>query len=750
MAVVRTARVCVTTLVAAVGAALGVGAVHTAQGASLDGLTCDALLNDSARALVAGGFTLDELSDMPLSSVVGPAGLDMSSERVSCAWSDPGGHALELSVVAVDDDERAMLEAALEDLYFAGAIGPGRYGDVGRMYSDTNLVADGYWFRVANFWGEDGSHVAGIDVDDLRETVLAAGGTSPAATPAPQPAETIPTVPEAHPIACLLLLDPETNEALESDGFELWDASQDGVIGDTPFPADTDSPFVVHGGRSCLWGVPNSDVIVSFAYAPVTAAEAQAQQQRLVAEGFALGTTSAGTVLRLAAGQDAMYPEAAHLFIDGYWFYSLNGEGVIDQVRSNVAAQVALAVVEPTPTPEPPAPAEPAAPVAPVEPAVFGGATPSVLSTLRAVGDLDLTPATAAGTVAAASVLLALVALPGRLIEQTAGEHHERLDRRLAPVLAPPRRALARVGKLLSRVPNWLLVTLGILVVSVLAGFIEPEFGLNAGSLRLLASSAATFVLDGLLGLLIVALILRRAGERVSITFRAGSIVIVAAAVAFTRVTGFQPGLVFGLILTMVFLSSPTPRRELRAAGGEVCYVYALGLASWVAYSMVSAQLGPEPGATGLLVIETLAGLTVGSLSALPLVLLPLPSLLGDVFWRANRWGWAGIYLIALATFLAVVMPLPHGEMEIGMPLAVWVGLYVVYAALAVAFWAVMSFSKPSPVPDPADSVRRPVGQAPGDVDPPGGTADPLELVEAEPDGGVPAARGGVDDVEAP
>ncbi|MBE0010478.1 MULTISPECIES: hypothetical protein [unclassified Arthrobacter] len=500
-------------------------------------------------------------------------------------------------------------------------------------------------------------------------------------------------------IPCAELLPPDYAEAFAGAGYELVD------LGEDP-SGDPNDPFVANGGSSCRWGIPQSDILEPFSYSPLDDAAAQEQRNRLLGEGYSQEQTDDGLILRPPPeeGFGNFFPDYQYVFTDGFWFNAGSPE-IIAQMRETVDAAEPPAEPEPEPTVEPdPLPEvtqqevlveEPVTALLPDQPPeiqVFGAAEPSVLSGLRPVGDVVLTPAVVTGTVTVAVIFAAIVGLPGKLMEQALAGNWDRIRRHLTPLTTPLHRwrespGARTVTARLSAAPQWAAIAGGVVIASILSGFIDPEFGLNPGSLRMFLSFAVTFMVEGLLGLAVIALILRSRGETVGLHLRYGSLLVIVAAVVLSRVTEFQPGVVFGLIIALSYASTGSLRREAALTGAEVGYVLALGIGSWLTYSELTERSGASPGPLDVFVIETAAGLAIGCLAALPLVLLPWRGLPGGTLYAFNRRLWAASYLVASLTFVVVVIPFPESWQAVETSLITWIALYLVYAAMAVFVW---------------------------------------------------------------
>ncbi len=309
----------------------------------------------------------------------------------------------------------------------------------------------------------------------------------------------------------------------------------------------------------------------------------------------------------------------------------------------------------------------------------------SVYSALTPVQDVHLTATSAVILVAVTLILLLLIGFPGVLVESTVSEHYDELF----PWVKRRREKEADPGSP-AKVATWITVTLGVAIASIISGFVDPEFGLNLGSARLLLSSAVVFIVLSVIGWLIVEWVIHSTDPTLkpSIEFKWFSLLVVALAVLLSRLTGFEPGIVFGLIVGLSFGAALSTVQNARTVLVGIAYAFTLGLGSWLAYSALRPLLDSQPGVGSQFTLDLLAGMAVAGMSTLPVALLPIEGLGGAAVFKWNRWAWAVVYAAGLATFFVVLMPLPQAWGEISLSLWVWVILYACFAIGAILFWA--------------------------------------------------------------
>lgn len=357
-------------------------------------------------------------------------------------------------------------------------------------------------------------------------------------------------------------------------------------------------------------------------------------------------------------------------------------------------------------------------------------------------------------TTIVALVLAILIALPTELLESTISKNHTRLaafTRRLFPVQGQNQRGRAVVQRgdvsvrtsdrlsLFGSLSRWW--SLPVLIAgSVIAGFADPNFGINWMSLRLITSIFASFVIVNLGGTFLTWLITRKhtGSEKPRLTAKPWYLLLILLTVLFARTVTIEPALVFGTLLAIDYGIRLSRVRSAWATIAGAAYATVLGLAAWVGYTTIAqfklADVGNLSGIdnqytfqvytaisfaqTGL--GELASSISVQALSTVPIALLPLAFLSGSALWQWKKWAWVTAYTLGLAAYSLVLVPMPTSWKEISQPLALWIGVFLTYAVFAVGLWAYFRITAKSLVPHTAANI------APED------TADAEEEIPAE------------------
>ncbi|MCH1881958.1 hypothetical protein [Agrococcus sp. ARC_14] len=684
--------------------------------ASATSMTCDEILWEPvplARADAASVF------DQPRLDALG---------GLVCSWIDVGQEFV-LAYAPVDAAQQAAAMADLETAGLTRVDSPegvrflSRNAIQASPLGGEHLFADGHWYavQVLTITGDGAFIVPGTGEasDGVRTRVLEAVGASTAAAQAAPPAQPGAagdplSCDELGPQAVLDVIDPSLRDIDDTLTLQADDLGFDA------------QRFTGLGGTTCTWMVGQALAWVTFAYAPVDD-EAQATATAdLTALGLTRADTPEGVRFSHPAVEQAQPLDGQHLFADDHWFVvrqlsiGSGGAFIIDATPADADAlrDRVLLALPPVPTATPAPAAQTPSPLPTEEPAPpLTADEPSVLSGLVPAGAAPVTVASVASTAGTALVLAALVAIPNRLVDLTTGTLADRARRRPGGgtgSLSPAeriRRLLRRIERSLHPVAG---IAIGLIAAGALTALIDPRAGATLGTLRLAASATLGYAIEGLLCLVAVAWMLRRDGANVGVRFRPVSLLIVLGAIVVTRVVGFEPGFVFGVVVALVFLR-PSPKHERLGALIELGYLAAIGIVAWLVYSAIQSSAAPT-GPLGLLVVETLAGLTIGCLMALPLLLSPVGELPGTAIWQRSRLLWVAAFAVSMALVVWVVMPFPAAWDAVHTPVIAWVVLLAAYTLGAAALWV---------------AVTKPFGRRADAVPGPGTPADGTEAVTA-------------------
>ena len=311
--------------------------------------------------------------------------------------------------------------------------------------------------------------------------------------------------------------------------------------------------------------------------------------------------------------------------------------------------------------------------------------SPSTVSDLKTVLDAVPTPLEGIVLAATGTLLTLLVGLPGALLAGVLALRWERW-------FGWTRRPADAVRRVTSKPqPIWLF-WIGVVVASVLAGFVDPQFGLNWMSLRLVLTFLAAFSVFNVGAWLVITRVVRRLesdNPAPKLYLRYGSLVVLLVGVLLSRLLALQPGIVLGVIAGLVYATVLVASRRAMVVLVGSGFAAAAGLAAWIVYSVLAFTLGGIDNALTVGVTEFFGGITIQGISALPIALLPFAVLDGGQLFSWNRAYWGMVYFGASLLFLLVMLTVPGGVPGVPGDFLRWLGLYLAFAVIATAIWGI-------------------------------------------------------------
>ncbi|HEX8004241.1 MAG TPA: FGLLP motif-containing membrane protein [Mycobacteriales bacterium] len=282
------------------------------------------------------------------------------------------------------------------------------------------------------------------------------------------------------------------------------------------------------------------------------------------------------------------------------------------------------------------------------------------------------------------ALLMVLIAFPSELFNSTLEKHYDEV-RGWFGLRRERRRAAERPRG--QRVAMFLGYAAA---AAVLYALLDRDAGLDGRTARLWFGLLVGIVVVTLTFGAAALLYHRRRGSRGAIEVLPGTLLVAVACVVVSRLTEFEPGYVYGIVGGYAFAKALPARDEGRAAVLSAGWVLAAALLAWLVWQPVNAAA--EDGSAGLplgLLDTTLAAIAIGGVQGLVVGLLPLRSLPGHAIARWDRRVWAAAYGLVLFVFLTLLL---HPSSGFGadthpVPFFTWLGLFVGFGAVSVAFW---------------------------------------------------------------
>ncbi|MBX3098498.1 MAG: hypothetical protein KF761_02875 [Salinibacterium sp.] len=317
----------------------------------------------------------------------------------------------------------------------------------------------------------------------------------------------------------------------------------------------------------------------------------------------------------------------------------------------------------------------------PSSPTAISGALPTLFDIITNPGAL----AVAGGL---ALMILLLVALPTEVLNSTIESNSGRFGRGFSAI----QRAITRGTEWFIAVTRTPLIATVVLLVltSFIFGFVDPSFGFDLASLRLVLSLAlglfvVTFVASRLTGLVLH----RRWSVESAIEMDPSAIIFAILGVVVARLLDFSPGFLVGLVIGLELAHQATTSQKIRAIVVEFSFIVGFGVLAWLAYSVwVGVQGDAVLGFWDGMVQDALVAVTSEGLTAVTVAMIPIAFLDGKEIFAHSRRLWAVMFLIAATVFALLILPTSVGGDQVG-NIAVWIAVLVGFAAvtLGLTLW---------------------------------------------------------------
>ncbi|MCS5716891.1 hypothetical protein N1027_01955 [Herbiconiux sp. CPCC 205763] len=340
-------------------------------------------------------------------------------------------------------------------------------------------------------------------------------------------------------------------------------------------------------------------------------------------------------------------------------------------------------------------------------------------SSLRTVDEvLSFPPPTTVFLVLLLAGALLLVIVPGGLLEATLHENHDRIRGALAGVLrrgamiAPVKWvgdrlrdpfAKMRVGTRIARSTvvhaggrggRAFPVLFAVGVASLASVAVDPEARADAASARLFAAFAIAMIVCGAVPAAVASLYARhRWGTSGTVMSRSSALVLTALSVLISRAVGLEPGFVFGIVIALELGATVSRARSALLVAVTNLSLIAIAVLAWVVHSAVEPSVLRAPDAFGALVLDTTTAIVVCGFSGPLVSLVPLRFLDGNTLFTASRRAWAMLFLVAVAAFCVVLLPLPGAWAAVGGELLPWFLAFGAFALLSLGVWAYFRFA---------------------------------------------------------
>jgi hypothetical protein len=289
-----------------------------------------------------------------------------------------------------------------------------------------------------------------------------------------------------------------------------------------------------------------------------------------------------------------------------------------------------------------------------------------------------------------AVLLVLLFAIPAELLASVLLANSHRIRPRFVWLTSAAATVRSRVSRLFNFSGSALVsAVLMILGVSIAFGFVDPHFGFDLVSLRMVLSLATALFLITYGTGWATRMILRRgwmAESRIAVHPWVALLAVVG--VIFARLLDFSPGFLIGVVVG-VELVRTSHRAELAGVLVRIGLVLGLAIFGWVGYSVFGSH-GEAEGFWPAMIEETMVALTAEGLIAILVAALPLQFLEGRELWKTSKVLWFATFFVIALAFSLLVLPIVAHHISIG-DVGLWALVLLVFAASSVAVWAVFA-----------------------------------------------------------
>jgi len=309
-----------------------------------------------------------------------------------------------------------------------------------------------------------------------------------------------------------------------------------------------------------------------------------------------------------------------------------------------------------------------------------------------------------AGAIAGLSLLALLIAFlvpfPGTLFNKTVEENYEEiqgwiaglrrrwnsmLDRLFGGPLKGVRRGASRLIQ--GRFGVWIFLGVSALVY----GFLSPTFGFDSMSLALflgllvgLAFITAAFDLP----LRIYHGRTSRAHDRGVLRALWWTLLVAVICVVISRLADFQPGYLYGLVVSIVFVTEISKRDEGIGTWLASAWLLVLSFIAWVLLALV--RQGTFDPWLALFLQTVLVTFVVAGIETLAVGLLPMRFLPGHPLFQWRRGMWFVVFALSVMGYLLILVDPANGYLSDSSrtPMLVGIIFLVTFGVVSFGTWA--------------------------------------------------------------
>jgi hypothetical protein len=280
-----------------------------------------------------------------------------------------------------------------------------------------------------------------------------------------------------------------------------------------------------------------------------------------------------------------------------------------------------------------------------------------------------------------ALLVVLLMPFPAQLFNSTYETHHKDVSRFFR--LDTLQRAM---GPLSGFWDSLVGILLFIVLSGVVYALLDPNLSLSPAGLATILGLALGILITALLASAPSLIDSVRSKQPFRMRALPATLLIGLACVVISRLTGFLPGYVYGVILGFVFARELSRLEQGRANALAAAAMLVVALISWLLLGFVASS---GLGLLGVILGTVLATLLVACLEGVVFGLLPFRFLPGEPLYATNRLIWGGLLFVGAFCFFHILINPASGYLSSSArtPLLTIVALFVGFAALSLAFW---------------------------------------------------------------
>ena len=223
-----------------------------------------------------------------------------------------------------------------------------------------------------------------------------------------------------------------------------------------------------------------------------------------------------------------------------------------------------------------------------------------------------------------------------------------------------------------------------------LGGLLDPEFGFNLRSVLTVVALVLAIGAGIAIPALVAQAFYRSRHSTASLQVRAlpAGLAIAAACVFISRVSGFQPGYLYGIVAGVVLGRALNRREQAHLIILTTLAVIAASVIAWIAWAGINGT-AKQADANDMLVLvdDALAAMFVAGLVGSVIGLLPLRFLPGHTLKSWSLRAWAAVFVVSMFGLIQVMLrPNATDESSSHAPLVTTLMLFVAFAVGTIAF----------------------------------------------------------------